>query len=68
MSTLAAVRESYTDALLNGHTREAYDIIKEALNNPYSLIDVYTVIADAMYRIGDLWETNDISITGKTPI
>ncbi len=62
MPTLATVKEHYTDALLNGHTREAYDIIKEALNNHYSLIDVYTVIADAMYSIGDLWETNDISI------
>ena len=62
MPTLEVVRENYTDALLNGHTREAYDIIKEALSNQYSLIDVYTVIADAMYSIGDLWETNDISI------
>ncbi|GEM04872.1 hypothetical protein HMI01_18600 [Halolactibacillus miurensis] len=62
MPTIQAVKENYTDALLNGHTREAYDVIKAALNNQYSLIDVYTVIADAMYSIGDLWETNDISI------
>ncbi|GEM01972.1 Methanogenic corrinoid protein MtbC1 [Halolactibacillus halophilus] len=62
MSALEVVREKYTNALLNGHTREAYDIIKEALSNQYSLIDVYTVITDAMYSTGDLWETNDISI------
>lgn len=62
MVALELVNERYTDALLNGHTREAYDIIKEALSHQYSLIDVYTVIADAMYSVGDLWETNDISI------
>lgn len=62
MPTLQVVKERYTDALLNGYTREAYDIVKNALINQYSLIDIYTVIADAMYSIGDLWETNEISI------
>ncbi|GEN56558.1 hypothetical protein GCM10012290_11800 [Halolactibacillus alkaliphilus] len=62
MPTLQVVKERYTDALLNGYTREAYDIVKKALENQYSLIDIYTVIAEAMYSIGDLWETNEISI------
>lgn len=62
MPTLQVVKERYTDALLNGYTRDAYDIVKNALINQYSLIDIYTVIADAMYSIGDLWETNEISI------
>lgn len=62
MPTLQIVKERYTAALLNGYTREAYDIVQKAFENQYSLIDIYTVIADAMYSIGDLWETNEISI------
>ncbi|SDC58176.1 Methanogenic corrinoid protein MtbC1 [Pelagirhabdus alkalitolerans] len=62
MQTLEDIKLAYEEALLNGKTREGYELIQEALNEGQSLIDIYLIIAEAMYSIGDLWETNDISI------
>lgn len=62
MKSTDELKSAYQASLLHGSTQEAYQIIEEALTSNLSLISVYTVIADAMYSIGDLWETNEISI------
>ncbi|PXW91517.1 methanogenic corrinoid protein MtbC1 [Streptohalobacillus salinus] len=62
MQSKETLKAAYQKALLSGQTKEAYAIIQGAFEEERSLIDVYTVIADAMYGIGDLWETNEISI------
>jgi methanogenic corrinoid protein MtbC1 len=60
---LRLTREVFLSAILSGQRRLAANVIEEALREGHPLVDIYVdVIAQALHRIGKLWESNKITI------
>jgi methanogenic corrinoid protein MtbC1 len=60
---LRLTREVFLSAILAGERRAAVNIIEEALKDGAPLVDIYVdVIAQALKRIGKLWESNQITV------
>lgn len=60
---LALTCSLFTQAILNGERASAATIVKEALDDGASAVDIYVeVLQNALYRVGCLWETNEITV------
>lgn len=56
-------RDAFLAAILQGHRHAALNIVEDALNIGWDPVDVYVeIIADALHRVGELWEQNGISV------
>ncbi|HYP04694.1 MAG TPA: cobalamin-dependent protein [Bryobacteraceae bacterium] len=54
---------SYVEAALRGRRQAAIELLLEAAQHDYTLPKLYEdVLQPAMYRIGALWETNEITV------
>lgn len=54
---------SYTQAATSGRRQAALDLLLEAVQQGYSLPVIYQrLLEPAMYRIGSLWENNEITV------
>ncbi|WP_312711725.1 cobalamin B12-binding domain-containing protein [Proteiniclasticum ruminis] len=57
------IRQAYLQALLEGETEKAEEIIEQAKNSGISLLDIYEhILAKTMHEIGVLWHRNIISV------
>lgn len=57
-------RDEFLQALLQGDRRDTLRISREQVNTPWDLKRFYQdILQPAMYRIGDLWEQGDISVS-----
>lgn len=57
------VRTMYFNALMDGHTEKAYEVVKEARDTGMDLLVLYQeVLAKTMYEIGRLWQKNIITV------
>jgi MerR family transcriptional regulator, light-induced transcriptional regulator len=62
-TALSLTRDVYLAAILSGQRQAALNIVDEALRAGHSHIDIYVdVFADALHRIGKLWELNKITV------
>ncbi|MFZ0312530.1 MAG: B12-binding domain-containing protein [Candidatus Korobacteraceae bacterium] len=62
-SRLQLTRDVFLAALLGGQRQAALGIVEEALRSGHSILDVYVdVFTESLYRVGDLWEQNKISV------
>jgi methanogenic corrinoid protein MtbC1 len=62
-SPLHIHQEVFLQALLAGDRHAAKTIALEAFSTPYSLPEIYVeIFQDSLYKIGDLWESNHISV------
>lgn len=53
----------YLAALLNGDRRQCQEIVKNLLETDIDIKDLYTqLFQDSLYRVGELWESNIISV------
>jgi methanogenic corrinoid protein MtbC1 len=60
---LEGLARIYTDAALAGSRQAALSLLMEAWKQGHPVVDLYTeVLQGAMYRIGRLWEENQISV------
>ncbi len=60
------LQSTYLQAILEGDRRAAQQIAIEALDAGLSLADLYRdVLQECMYAIGELWETNQISVADE---
>jgi methanogenic corrinoid protein MtbC1 len=60
---LGLTRQVFLTAILGGQRQAALNIIEEALRAGHSHVDIYvTVFTEALYRVGQLWELNKISV------
>jgi methanogenic corrinoid protein MtbC1 len=60
---LSLSRDVFLAAILNGQRQAALNIVEEALRAGHSHVDIYVdVVADALHRIGKLWEMNRVSV------
>jgi MerR family transcriptional regulator, light-induced transcriptional regulator len=60
------VYDDYIKALLNKSRTEAKRVIDQALKNRVSVKDIYVhVLQNAMYEIGHLWQTGNISVADE---
>ena len=60
---LALTREVFLAAIVTGKRQAAMNIVDEALRAGHSHVDIYvSVFAEALHRVGTLWETNQISV------
>jgi methanogenic corrinoid protein MtbC1 len=60
---LRLTREVFLSAILAGERRAAVNVIEEALKSGEALVDIYVdVFAQALHRIGKLWESNQITV------
>lgn len=60
---LSLSRDVFLAAILNGQRRAALNIVEEALRAGHSHVDIYVdVVADALHRVGQLWELNRVSV------
>lgn len=60
---LAQLTGMYTEAAAGGHRQAALGLVLEAVRQGHPVIDLYAdVLQPAMYRIGHLWEENQISV------
>lgn len=58
-----AVYKEYLASLLQGNSQECGAIVKGLLEQKVSLLDVYeNLFQRSLYRIGKLWEMNEISV------
>lgn len=54
---------NYLQALLDGKRRVCSDIVTELLDNDVDVKDLYVhLFQRALYQVGELWETNKISV------
>lgn len=57
------IRQAYLQALLEGETEKAEEIIEQAKNSGITLLDIYEhILAKTMHEIGVLWHRNIISV------
>lgn len=57
------IYEEYLAAILKADRRQCHEIIRQAVDNGSSLIDIYSqVFFPAMVKIGELWQHNQISV------
>lgn len=62
-TALSLTRDVFLAAILNGQRQAALNIVEEALRAGHSPVDIYVdVIADALHRVGKLWELNKITV------
>lgn len=55
--------QTYLKALLEGDKRECLGIVKTLLDNKIAIRDLYVeLFQKSMYKVGDLWELNQISV------
>ena len=60
---LRLTQEVYLAAILSGQRQTAVTVVEEALRAGVSLVDLYVdVFAEALHRVGKLWETNKITV------
>jgi MerR family transcriptional regulator, light-induced transcriptional regulator len=60
---LSLSRDVFLAAILNGQRQAALNIVEEALRAGHSHVDIYVdVVADALHRVGKLWELNRVSV------
>jgi methanogenic corrinoid protein MtbC1 len=60
---LGSLTRLYTEAALGGSRQVALNLVLEAVRQGESVIDIYAdVLQGAMYRIGRLWEANQITV------
>jgi methanogenic corrinoid protein MtbC1 len=60
---LEEVMRMYTEAAIAGSRQAALSLVMEAWKQGHPVVDLYTeVLQRAMYRIGRLWEENQISV------
>lgn len=55
--------QDFFDALIKGDRKKSNEILSKKLEENTSIEDIYEkVIKNAMYKIGDLWETGEVSV------
>lgn len=60
---LGLIRKVFLAAILNGQRQAALNVVEEALCTGHSHVDIYVnVFTDSLYRVGELWELNKISV------
>jgi MerR family transcriptional regulator, light-induced transcriptional regulator len=60
---LEELARMYTDAAIAGSRQAALSLVMEAWKQGHPVVDLYTeVLQRSMYRIGRLWEDNQISV------
>jgi len=60
---LELTRNLFTQAILRGERAVAVTILLEALHDGVDPVDIYVdVLQQALYRVGRLWESNEISV------
>jgi methanogenic corrinoid protein MtbC1 len=60
---LELTRDVFLAAILGGQRQAALGVVEEALRSGHSIVDVYVdVFTESLYRVGDLWERNKISV------
>jgi methanogenic corrinoid protein MtbC1 len=60
---LELTRSVFLAAILGGQRKAALTIVDEALREGHSHVDIYlNVFTEALHRVGELWETNKISV------
>jgi methanogenic corrinoid protein MtbC1 len=60
---LSLTRDVFLAAILNGQRQAALNVVEEALRTGHAPVDIYVnVFADALHRVGNLWEQNKISV------
>ena len=56
-------QQLYQQAILGGHRKVAWNVVREALRAGHQLPDVYiAILQESLYAVGRLWETNQISV------
>jgi methanogenic corrinoid protein MtbC1 len=61
--SLDLTRQVFLAAILSGHRRAALNVVDEALHAGNNQVDIYVdVFAEALHRVGKLWELNQISV------
>lgn len=62
-SELTLSRNLYLQAILRGERKTAHSIAMETLRQGFAITDIYVeLFQEALYRIGELWEGNKISV------
>ena len=57
------IYQAYLTSLLGGNRDACLDIVTTRLNNKIEIRDLYTgLFQKSMYRVGELWEANEISV------
>lgn len=65
-STLAVLRQEYLGEILAGKRKPALEMIMDAYHGGYPIPDIYMdVFQEALYEIGRLWETNQITVADE---
>lgn len=65
-SFAAALRQEYLNEILAGKRKLALEIIMEAYHGGYPIPAIYMdVFQEALYEIGRLWETNQITVADE---
>ena len=59
----ASVRNSFLESLIAGEHKRCTEIVKHLINNKVPVFTIYEkLLKDAMYKVGELWEYNKISV------
>ncbi len=62
----AALRQEYLREILAGKRKPALEIIMDAYRGGYPILGIYMdVFQEALYEIGRLWETNQITVADE---
>ncbi|MBC7962645.1 MAG: cobalamin B12-binding domain-containing protein [Steroidobacteraceae bacterium] len=65
-SFAAALRQEYLNEILAGKRKPALEIIMDAYHGGYPIPGIYMdVFQEALYEIGRLWETNQITVADE---
>lgn len=56
------IKKQYLETLLNNETQKAMDFINNKLKDGLKLEEIYKILQEAMYDVGDLWHKNKISV------
>jgi len=63
---LAEIREIYLRAILSGNRRAALGVLDRAIAEGHPIPDLYLhVLARAQHRLGELWQSNRISVADE---
>lgn len=68
METTALIntQDDFLKALLSGNRREGSEIIRQFVENKYSIPELYeSVIKNSLYQVGELWEFNKITVADE---
>lgn len=65
-NTIEYFKDTYLSSLLDGNRSLASKICRDYLNHHQSIEDLYElVIKQALYKVGELWEQNKISVADE---